>query len=247
MWERDVISVQITVRLFASIAELFGTRELQLEVAEGTTAGDVLRELIRREPKIEPLASAVRLAVNHSYVSKEMQLKEGDEIALIPPVSGGAHGPLGEPDPVMGKRFEVVAHPLSPEKVAAKVTNPHIGAVALFVGVVREFTHGRRTVRLEYEAYIKMAEELLAQIGVEAATRWPGAELAISHRVGVLEIGEASVVIAAAAPHRDDAFAAARFAIEEIKRAVPIWKKEVWDDGSEWVGSQLGPAPKSLP
>ncbi|MCG0239192.1 MAG: molybdenum cofactor biosynthesis protein MoaE [Firmicutes bacterium] len=135
----------------------------------------------------------------------------------------------------------MVAEPISPEAVAAKVADPTIGAVVTFIGTVREWTRGRQTIYLEYEAYPEMAVAQMERIAREIQEKWPGTRVAITHRVGRLQIGEASVVIAVGAPHRAEAFAACRHAIERLKQIVPIWKKEVWADGEEWVGSQAGP------
>lgn len=221
----------VRVRLFAGAAQAAGQRELSGEWA-GFTAGEVVQELVRQFPALGPLAPTLALAVNREYVEADHRLQDGDELALIPPVSGGAGIPF----------FEVVTRPLSADAVAGKVVAPEIGAVVTFVGTVREWTYGRRTIRLEYEAYPEMAVQGMERIAREIRERWPGARVAISHRVGRLEIGEASVVIAVGTPHRADAFDACRYAIDRLKQIVPIWKKEVWEDGEEWVGSQLGPA-----
>lgn len=133
----------------------------------------------------------------------------------------------------------VVERPIASAEVEALVAAPGAGAVVTFTGAVRDQTRGRRVVRLEYEAYVPMAEKVAAAIAAEAVARWPGARVAVLHRIGRLEIGEASVVIAVAAPHRGDAFDACRFVIDQLKRDVPIWKRELFEDGAEWVG--LGP------
>lgn len=222
----------ITVKLFAAVAQKVGRRELTLP-AEGRTVAGLLSDLQAEYPALQRLAGILMVAVNHQYVSHDCVLKEGDEVGLIPPVSGGS----GPSDPL----FVVTDAPLSADAVAARVINPYTGAAVTFVGTVREFTHGRRTVHLEYEAYPEMAAGQMAQIAREIEEHWPGARTAISHRIGKLEIGEASVVIAVATPHRADAFEACRYAIERLKKIVPIWKKEVWADGEEWVGAQEGP------
>jgi molybdopterin synthase catalytic subunit len=154
-------------------------------------------------------------------------LKDGDEVALIPPVAGGAGC------------FHVVDRPLALQEVVDAVSGPGQGGVVTFSGAVRDVTRGRKVLRLEYEAYPEMAVKTLAAIGDQAARQWAGTRLAIVHRVGTLLPGELAVVIAASAPHRDEAFQACRHAIEALKRDVPIWKKEVYEDGDVWVG--LGP------
>ncbi|MDZ5713304.1 molybdenum cofactor biosynthesis protein MoaE [Jeotgalibacillus haloalkalitolerans] len=135
--------------------------------------------------------------------------------------------------------FEVTSEPLSIEAVSQKVIRPEAGAVVTFTGTVREFTKGKRTLYLTYEAYASMAEKQLKRIGDEITTRWPDAVTAISHRTGKLEISDIAVVIAVSTPHRKDAYEANEYAIERIKQIVPIWKKEKWEDGEEWIGDQL--------
>jgi len=223
----------VTVKFFAAAADAAGRRTLEVDWS-GRTLAQLLEFLEQQYPNLARLAPVLSVAVNREYASGDRVLADGDEVALIPPVSGGA-------DPAQRPLFEITTEPLSADEVAARVTNPYSGATVVFVGTVREWTRGRRTIRLEYEAYPEMAVAQMEQIGREIAERWPGARVAIAHRVGPLAIGEASVVIAVATPHRADAFEACRYAIERLKQIVPIWKKEVWEDGEAWVGSQLGP------
>lgn len=136
--------------------------------------------------------------------------------------------------------FEIIESPISAEEVTEKVMHRNAGAVVNFIGTVREITKGRKTLYLEYEAYIPMAKAKLEQIGREIEEKWPGAKSAIVHRIGRLGIGEAAVVIATSSPHRADAYEANRYAIERIKEMVPIWKKEHWEDGELWIGNQQG-------
>lgn len=136
--------------------------------------------------------------------------------------------------------FEIVASPISVGEVTERVMHRNAGAVVNFIGTVREITKDRKTLYLEYEAYVPMAKAKLEQIGREIEEKWPGAKSAIVHRIGRLEIGEAAVVIATSSPHRADAYEANRYAIERIKEMVPIWKKEHWEDGELWIGNQQG-------
>lgn len=221
----------ITVKLFAAAADAAGRRQVQGDWA-GMTAGQLLAHLQEQFPGLSQMASVLAIAINRDYADPTQILQDGDEVAFIPPVSGGSGEAL---------LFEVTEQPLSADEVAARVTNPHSGASLVFVGTVREWTKGRRTVLLEYEAYPEMAVGQMAVIGREIEAQWPGTRTAIVHRVGRLEVCEASVIIAVATPHRADAFAACRHAIERLKQIVPIWKKEIWEDGEEWVGHQLGP------
>ncbi|HZG61504.1 MAG TPA: molybdenum cofactor biosynthesis protein MoaE [Anoxybacillus sp.] len=135
--------------------------------------------------------------------------------------------------------FAITKEPISIEEVVKKVIRPEAGAVTTFIGTVREFTNGKRTLFLQYEAYVSMAEKKLAQIGEEIKEKWPEAQVAITHRIGKLDISDIAVVIAVSTPHRKDAYEANQYAIERIKQIVPIWKKEHWENGEEWVGNQL--------
>lgn len=139
--------------------------------------------------------------------------------------------------------FEITESAISPEELIQKVTHPNAGAISTFIGTVREMTKGKRTLFLEYQAYKPMAVKQLRQIGEEIKTKWPDAIVAITHRIGKLEISDIAVVIAVSTPHRNDAFEASRYAIERIKEIVPIWKKEQWEDGESWIGDQLEKTP----
>lgn len=138
----------------------------------------------------------------------------------------------------MEKNFWITSHPIDINDVVAKVVRPEAGAISTFTGIVREFTKGKRTLYLEYQAYQTMAEKKLEEIGKEIDAKWEGTRTAIAHRVGRLDISDIAVVIAVSTPHRKDAFEASRYAIERIKEMVPIWKKEHWEDGTLWVGDQ---------
>ncbi len=154
---------------------------------------------------------------------------------MIPPVSGGEEPSADE------RLYEITYDEISVDEVTRKVIHPHHGACLTFVGTTREFTQGKRTLHLEYEAYIPMARRTLKQIGEEVARQWPGTLCAISHRLGKVDIAEISVIITVSSPHRADCYEASRYAIERLKQIVPIWKKEIWEDGSEWKGHQTGP------
>jgi MoaE-MoaD fusion protein len=204
----------VTVRLFAGLREQAGWSRRELEAA---TVADVWPALgLGDEP------AGLLYAVNREYAERERELADGDEVALIPPVSGGA--------------FRVTDQPLSLEAAVDEVTDERAGAVATFTGTVRRRSRGREVTKLEYEAYAEMAEEVMAQLARELEQRYELCAVAIHHRVGTLGIGEASVVIAISAPHRQDALAACKDAIDTLKATVPLWKKEVYEGGEEWVG-----------
>lgn len=238
------MGITVQIRLFAALAEAASERELTLELPEGATARSAWEAVCAAHPRLSALSNSLVPAVNQQYAGWDQTLSSGDEVAFIPPVSGGdgleapnaTGGPVG-PKP----RFRVQAEPLSIEALAPLVEHSGAGAVLYFVGIAREWTGSRRTVRLTYEAYSGMAEQEMARIGDEVAARWPEVRLAIHHRIGLVGIGEASVIIAASAPRRALAYAASRHAIERLKEIVPIWKKETWEDGETWVGAQSGP------
>jgi len=216
--------MKVKVKLFALYRERAGTSELWLDLPEGASVQDALNSLAQRFPSLEELLGRAFFALNKRYVQLQDPLKDGDELAVFPPVSGGA------------KKFEITRSPISADEVMARVAAPSIGGIVLFVGVVRNENLGRKVLHLEYEAYPEMAEQILAQIGKEIEEKWPQVEdLAIVHRIGKLEVGETSVVIAVAGAHREGLFDAARYAIDRIKEIAPIWKKEVWAEGEEWL------------
>lgn len=222
------MSLTIEMRYFAIVRETLGRAEERRTVADGASAGEVFDGLVAEEPRLARLRTATMLMVNQRYVRADHVLEEGDELALIPPVSGG-----GEDG-----RFRVGPAPLDARVVEAMVADPEAGAIVAFTGTVRHRARGREVVALEYEAYGPAAERMLGQIGKEIAARWGIERVAIAHRTGRLAVGEASVVIAIATPHRQEGFAACAYAIERLKEIVPIWKKEHYADGAVWIGSE---------
>jgi len=221
--------MKIRVRYFAMVRELLGRTEETRDVADATTAGELYDAIAVDAPRIAGLKRSVMLMVNQEYVQADHQLQDGDELALIPPVSGGADGV---------RHFEVTTEPLDARAIEQLVASPESGAVLTFTGTVRDNARGKGVTALDYEAYPPAAEKMLERIGDEIRDQWGIERVAIVHRYGLLQIGEASVVIAVASAHRDEAFAACRHAIERIKEIVPIWKKEHYDDGAVWIGSE---------
>jgi molybdopterin synthase catalytic subunit len=200
--------------LFAGLRERAGWSRREIEAA---TVADVWPALgLGEEP------AGLLYAVNREYAERDRELRDGDEVALIPPVSGGA--------------FRVTEEPLSLEAVVAEVADERAGGIATFTGTVRRQSRGREVSHLEYEAYAEMAEEVMAKLAADLEERHDLCAVAIHHRVGTLEIGEASVVIAISAPHRAAALEACREAIDTLKETVPLWKKEVYEGGEEWIG-----------
>jgi len=192
-------------------------------VPEGSTVADLRLLLARDHPSFEEMADRLRVAVNYELVQGESTLSEGDEVAFLPPVSGGSGSPV------------LFTEPLDVGSVVNRVIGPDIGGIVSFIGTVRDCSRGRSIHHLEYDAYPEMAEREIRRIADEAARLWPGTRVAVAHRRGRLEVGEIAVVVVAGAPHRGDAFAAARYTIDTLKERVPIWKKEVTADGEYWV------------
>jgi molybdopterin synthase catalytic subunit len=226
-------TMKITVQLYASLAEAAGTRQVELrDLPEAATANDVGVALFALFPSLEALRESIIYAVNAEYVQADFPVHAGDDVALIPPVSGGAEG---------DGAFLITEDPLSIEALHQLVLRPGAGAVSHFVGVVRDNNLGRDVDHLEYDAYPAMATKKMREIGDEVRERWPINAIAMHHRVGRMEIGEASVAIAVSSPHRADGIAACHYAIDRLKAIVPIWKKEVWTDGEHWIEGSLTP------
>jgi molybdopterin synthase catalytic subunit/molybdopterin converting factor small subunit len=229
-----------SIKLFAGLPERLGVPTISLQSGVDRMSAAELKAAISAEyADHKALIHISFIARNHAYASEDTILHASDELALLPPVSGGEE--QQQPARDAAPRFVVTSDVLNTDDVLAKVIVPENGAALAFVGTTREWTHGQRTVRLEYEAYAPMAVATMQQIGDEIAERWQGALCAISHRIGVVDLAETSVVIAISTPHRDSCYEASRYAIERLKQIVPIWKKEIWEDGSEWKGHQLGP------
>ena len=208
-------SVRVTVRLFAGLRERAGAARLEIDGV--TRVGDVWAKLgLGDEP------GGLLYAVNREYAGPDDALHDGDEVALIPPVSGGA--------------FRISDAPLDLNAAAAEAASDEAGAIATFVGTVRRSSRGRDVLYLEYEAFAEMAEPMLAQLADELIAKHGLRKVAIHHRVGRVEIGEASVVIAVSAAHRAAALEACREAIDTLKNTIPLWKKEVYAGGEEWIG-----------
>jgi MoaE-MoaD fusion protein len=209
--------VRVVVRLFAGLRERAGTDRRELDLAAGASVEDVWPALdLGDEP------AGLLYAVNRAYAERGQPLDEGDEVALIPPVSGGA--------------FRLTNGPVNLTSVVVEVVDEQAGAIATFLGTVRARSRDRDVIALEYEAYEEMAEEVMAGIADELQARYELCKVAMSHRLGRVEVGETSVAIAVSAPHRQDALAACADAIEALKSRVPLWKKELYVGGEEWIG-----------
>ena len=220
--------IEVTVRFFAVTREKVGRSVAKVSLDEPHTVAHLNEVLVREFPSLVPLMKHLRIAVEQEFASNETTLRDGVEVALIPPVAGGS-----------SELFAVVETPLDVQRVIDAVSGPDHGGVVSFTGVVRNATKTRAVTKLEYEAFAPMAQRVFRSIADEARVKWPGVRIAVMHRVGVLAPGELAVVIAASAPGRHDAFAACSHTIERLKADAPIWKKEFFEDGEVWVG--LGP------
>jgi molybdopterin synthase catalytic subunit len=207
----------VVVRLFAGLRELAGNGERDLELPARASVGDVWPALgLGDEPP------GLLYAVNKKYADASQLLADGDEVALIPPVSGGA--------------FRLTHGPVNLTSVLVEVVDEQAGAIATFLGTVRAHSRGRQVIALDYEAYEEMAEAVMAEIADEVKSRYDLCRVAIAHRTGRVEVGETSVAIAVSAPHRQDALAACKDVIDTLKKRVPLWKKELYEGGEEWIG-----------
>ena len=243
--------MELRVRLFAGLRERAGRDEIVVrDLPAGVDVAGLKRALQQLHPELGDLAH-VSGVVGTTWVRDDRALAEGDAVALLPPVSGGAPGPDDEAAFLEGV-FELSAEPLDVGRCAERVGHPACGGVAVFAGNARDHARGRRVLRLEYEAFAEMTGPQMRRIferaraecapaGGEADLGEPRERMLrmlVAHRIGVVEIGEPAVVVAAASPHRDAAFRACRFLIDELKKTLPVWKKEHYEDGGTWIGER---------
>lgn len=219
--------MRVEVVLFAALREAAGRNRIDLELPEGARAQELRDALVRKHPELGPLVRASRLASGVSFLDEQEPLKPGAEVVLVPPVSGGS-GPAA---------VLLTREPLDSGALRRAANRPGAGAVIVFEGVVRSPSMGKDVRWLEYEAYEAMAIAQMETIVAEAHSGWSVSAVYLHHRLGRIDVGETSVIAVASAPHREEAFAACRHLIERLKADVPIWKKEVFADGSEWVGA----------
>ena len=221
------VAIAVRARLFARLREQAGVDTERLALPPGANVSDVYEFLRRVHPGLEPDRKSVRAALNQEFVDWDAAVADGDEVAFIPPVSGGAHG--------AGMLFELTPRPLDARRMETAVAHKGAGAICTFTGVVRDSSRGRSVTHLEYEAYAEMATAQMRKIADEIGEKWPEARVAMAHRTGRLEIGEPSVVVSVSCPHRAEAIAACKWGIDRLKETVPIWKKEHADDGTYWI------------
>lgn len=217
-------AVKIRVLFFGAARDVVEANELALVLDAPATVASAFQSLKTRFLELERFGRSLLFAVNQEYATPDTQLKDNDELAVFPPVSGGSHD-----------FFQLTTEAIDVGEVARRVVLPECGATVTLDGYAREWTRGKRTLYLIYEAYDTMALTEMQRLGAEAHKQFEIAHLGIVHRTGRIEIGETSVVIAASAPHRHAAFQACEWAIKELKRTVPIWKKEIFESGEAWV------------
>ena len=221
------VAIAVRARLFARLREQAGTDAENVELPAGSTVSNVYEALQKLHPGLQADPNAVRAALNQEFAGWDAVVADGDEVAFIPPVSGGAHG--------AGILFELTSRPLDARRMEAAVAHKGAGAICTFTGVVRDTSRGRSVTHLDYEAYAEMATSQMRKIAGEIAEKWPEARVAMAHRTGRLEIGEPSVVVSVSSPHRAEAIAACKWGIDRLKETVPIWKKEHATDGTYWI------------
>jgi molybdopterin synthase catalytic subunit len=215
--------MRVRLLLFAGLREAVGKKDLLLELEKDASLEELMKRVEAQLPVVARYRGRLLVSLNAKRVPMDTTVQDGDEVALLPPMSGGSGRPW------------LQAAPLSMDTLLQEVRDAECGGVVTFTGVVRSHSRGQQIDHLEYESYVPMAEQEMRAIFEQVRQRWPRVRLAMAHRVGRLEIGDAAVMIAAAAPHRGDAFEACRFVIDTLKQTVPIWKKEFAEDGACWV------------
>src|SRR5256885_7752761 len=229
--------MQVRVLFFGVLRDLAGKSNDSLQLPDGGSVRDVIAQYESQIPRLKDSLSSIALAVNQQYASPETKLKDNDEVALLPPVSGGATGER----PAERRRASITREPIQTQQILESVKHGEDGAALVFEGIVRNQTRGRKTLYLDYEAYEQMALEQLEALAREALGNYKIRDVAIVHRLGRLQIGETSVLIAVASAHRSAAFDACRWLIDTLKRRVSIWKKEYFEDGAAWADGDAFP------
>ena len=230
----------IRVLFFGALKDLAGRPSDSLDLPENSTLADVLEHYEAQLPRLREFAASIAMSVNQQYAGPDARLRSGDEVALLPPVSGGS-----EPAECPQSHVQIVRERINTEALLAQIKRPEDGAAVVFEGVVRNHTRDKRTLYLDYEAYEEMALKQMKELAAHALRQFPVRDVAIVHRLGRLEIGETSVLIIVASPHRAAAFDACCWLIDTLKRTVPIWKKEHFEDGAVWAHGE--PFPTEVP
>jgi len=232
--------MRIGVLFFGILKDIVGRSAETVELPEGARVREVLSLYVRNAPQFDAMLPSLAISVNQEYSGADRMLREGDEVGLLPPVSGGSANGSGLPDEMLGE-VRIIRERIDAEAAVARLKRPADGAAVVFDGVVRDNTRGRRTLYLEYEAYEPMALKQLQSLAKEARARFAVRGASIIHRLGRLDIGETSVLIAVASAHRAAGFEACRWIIDTLKKTVPIWKKEHFEDGAVWADGEPFP------
>ena len=230
--------VQVKILFFASLKDIVGSRQLEMDVVPGATVADVLASLEADYPRIKQYRPVVLTAVNEEYVDQRTAIQEGDEIAIFPPVSGGEIDSIPLTISRQRELYKITRDVIDTQTVTRQLLRAEDGAVCVFEGVVRNNSKGKTTLHLIYEAYETMALKRLEEIGIFVRQAWDVDSIAIVHRLGRLDIGETSVAVIVTSAHRRAAFDACHYAIDKLKKVVPIWKKEFFEDGEIWIEGQ---------
>jgi molybdopterin synthase catalytic subunit len=233
--------MRIRVLLFGQLKDIVGQPEESLELQPGSRISDLMARYGERFPRFKPMASSIACSVNREYASVSIILKEGDEVGLLPPVSGGSPAQTPAQEGLRSAHCAIVREPISSQEIADRLKAPEDGATAIFEGIVRNNTRGRRTLYLDYEAYEPMALNEMERLAQSALEQFKIRDVRLVHRLGRLEIGETSVLVVVASGHRGAAFDACRWLIDTLKKTVPIWKKEYFEDGAVWADGEPFP------
>lgn len=220
------------------LKDIVGARQMQMEVPSGATVSDVLTHLEARYPRIKDYRPVVLTAINEEYVDQRALVQDGDELAIFPPVSGGEVDAAALVISRPGELYQITRDPIDAQKISRQMLRAEDGAICIFEGVVRNNSKGKRTLHLVYEAYDSMALKKLEEIGIFVRQAWDIGCIALIHRLGHLDIGETSVAVIITSAHRRAAFDACHYAIDKLKKVVPIWKKEFFEDGEVWIEGQ---------
>jgi MoaE-MoaD fusion protein len=233
--------MRIRVLLFGQLKDIVGRQEESLDVQPGTSLSDLMAHYADQFPKFKPMTGSIACSVNREYAPASVVLRDGDEVGFLPPVSGGLPASAEVHAELHSAHCAVVREKIDFEKIADALKAPEDGAVAVFEGIVRNRSGGRHTLFLDYEAYVPMALNEMERLAQESLERFTIRDLRLVHRLGRLEIGETSVLVVVASAHRGPAFEACRWLIDTLKKTVPIWKKEYFQDGAVWADGEPFP------
>ncbi len=233
--------MRVRVLFFGMLKEMLGKSAETIDLPEGACVADILKQYGSQIPCLKAVLPSLALAVNQQYAGPDTKLKSDDEVAMLPPVSGGRGSPT-QSEPAGRRCVSIIRNPINTQQALTAIKRPEDGAAVVFEGVVRNQTRDRKTLYLDYEAYEEMALQQMESLAAKALGQFQIRDVALIHRLGRLEIGEISVLIVVASAHRAAAFDACRWLIDTLKRTVPIWKKEYFEDGAVWADGEPFPA-----